>query len=600
MADDLNKLWGERIMRAKKCRQKWADEMRVELGLAYYEGDQNPGHPPEEWITVNKIYAHMQAQLPLLYSVDPYFYVKLKKSHQIDPAMIEQSERKGRVRQAMLNYLKGELKLKEKARLGIFDAHFKYGVLKIRRASSWQKHPQAGKPVLDDDGKEMKDETGQTLLYPDTLPVNERYEIARLHPDDFLFDEDAGPLEDSWHWIAQHMRMPKSEALENPNYSKKAVKGAQGKKREDDEKKKTGLITRILRSEDEDETFLDLWEIYDLEKREFLVFAEDAKDLVMEPRSVPKGIERHPFAVLRFSLRDKSPYPLPPVSPAIDPQKEISLSRSRLLTHRKRFNRKYEVDRNKLADPDRDMSKLESGDDGALIEVLALGAVNPIKDAPLDQQNLLELNYLNTDMIEIFGTPGSARGVADSDSATEASILDKRLEVREGDRMSMVVDWITDTARKLDQLVAVHIDRDEAVKITGPQGEFWQIVREQDYEKIEGEFEYGVNLGASRPRLPDIERAQWIAFMSQVVIPFPHILTSPTIMKRMAEMFHIEDEAAIEEFRQLGVKIMSGQMPMPGGQGGGPSDNPIAAVLGSALGPSGGNANGGGAPTLQQ
>jgi hypothetical protein len=597
--EDLNKLWGERITRAKKCREEWASEFRVELGRAYYEGDQNPGYPPEEWITVNKIYAHMQAQLPLLYSVDPYFYVKLKKSHQVDVQSIAQAEQKGKIRQAMLNYLKGELKLKEKARLCIFDAHFKYGVIKTRRASSWQKHPQAGKPILDDKGDPLSDESGP-LLYPDVLPVNERYEIARLHPDDFLWDEDAGPLEDSWHWLAQHIRMPKSEALENPNYSQKAVKSAQGKKRDDGEKKKTGFITRILRGEDENETFIDAWEIYDLEKREFLVFAEDAKDLLMEPRSVPVGIEKHPFSVLRFSLRDKSPYPLPPVSPAIDPQKEISLSRSQRLTHRKRFNRKYEYVITKIEDPDTEIPKFESGGDGAGIRVMAPGAIIPISDAPLDQQNLIELQYMNNDMVEIFGTPGSARGVADSDSATEASILDKRLEVREGDRMSMVVDWITDVARKLDQLVAVHIDRDEAVKITGPQGEFWQIVREKDYEKIEGEFEYGVNLGASSPRIPSIERAQWIAFMSQVVIPFPHILTSPAIMKRMAEMFGIEDEAAIEEFRLLGVKIMSGQMPMPGGQGGGPSDNPIASVLGAALGPQGGNANGGGAPAEMQ
>ena len=109
-----------------------------------------------------------------------------------------------------------------------------------------------------------------------------------------------------------------------------------------------------------------------------------------------------------------------------------------------------------------------------------------------------------------------------------------------------------------------------------------------------------MNLGASQPRLPEIERAQWIAFMSQVVIPFPHILTSPSIMRRMAEMFHIEDEAAIEEFRQLGLKIMSGQMPMPGGQGGGPSDNPVASVMGAAMGALGGNANGGGAPKAMQ
>jgi hypothetical protein len=89
--------------------------------------------------------------------------------------------------------------------------------------------------------------------------------------------------------------------------------------------------------------------------------------------------------------------------------------------------------------------------------------------------------------------------------------------------------------------------------------------------------------------------------MSQVVIPFPHILTKPQTMKRIAEMFHIEDETMVEELRQLGLAIMSGQMPMPGGgQGGGSEDNPVAMLMGAAQGPLGGNANGGGAPALTQ
>lgn len=611
---DLNKTWAGRIQRAKKVREDWAEEFKIDLGRSYFEGRQNPGYPADEWITVNKIYSHLQAQLPLLYSMDPYFYVKLKKSYVVPTDGTEQAskaaaekvsemERRGTIRQAMLNYLKGELKLKEKARMGIVDAHFEYGVLKVRRASTMQKHPHAGKPILNDEGKPMKDETGKTMVYPDELPVNERYELSRVHPCDFLFDEDAGPLEDSWKWVAQKITMSKRQALDDPRYKTSAVKSIQPKAK--GEKKETGgIITTIFNKivgDSDDEAYVDIWEIFDLEKREFLTFAEDAKDLLVEPQACPPGVEKHPFSILRFTLRDKSPYPIPPVFPALDPQKEYSLSRSRLLTHRKRFNRKYTVIRSMLdGDADAEASKLENGDDGTFVFTMAHGAIEPITDAPLDQQGLIELNMLNNDLTEIFGTPGSARGVADSDSATEASILDKRLEVREGDRMSMVVDWVKECASKLDQLVQYHIDRDEAVKITGPQGEFWQIVKQQDYEKIEGEFEYSVNIGASQPRLPDIERSQWIAFMSQVIIPFPHILTSPTIMKRMAEMFHIEDEAAIEEFRQLGLKIMSGQMPMPGGQGGGPSDNPVASILGAALGPQGGNANGGGAPTLQQ
>jgi hypothetical protein len=606
MASDLQKTWEERISRAKKVREAWAKEFQVEMGRAYFEGRQNPGYPADEWITVNKIYSHLSAQLPTLYSVDPYFYVKLKKSYQCDPAKIAEMEAKGKVRQAMLNYLKGELQLKEKARMGILDAHFEYGILKVRRASDQKKHPHAGEPILDEEGNELKDETGATMVYPDAIPVNERYELCRIHPCDFLFDEDAGPLEDSWTWLAHHRVMSKADALEDPSFNKKAVRSAKGKPRADTDKKneqKSGIVERavnFIRGEKDEDAFLDLHEIYDLKKREFLTYCEDADDLFVAPRSLPPGIEKHPFSILRFTLRDKSPYPIPPVSPALDPQKEYSLSRSRLLTHRKRFNRKYEVVTAKLVDPDQDMSKLENGGDGTMIPVNAPGAVNPIQDAPLDQQGLQELMLLNSDMVEIFGTPAAARGVADADSATEASILDKRLEVREGDRLSMVVDWVLGIARKLDQLVQFHIDKDEAVKITGPQGEFWQVIKESDYQAIAGEFEYGVNLGASQPRLPDIERSQWIAFMSQVVVPFPHILTAPSVMKRMAEMFHIEDDAALEEFRQMGLKIMSGQMPMPGGQGGGPSDNPVAAIMGAAMGPMGGNTNGGGAPTVAQ
>jgi hypothetical protein len=603
MADDLQNIWKDRIERAKTVRKEWAEEFRVKTGREFFSGKQNPGYPAEEWITINKIYAHLMAQLPMLYSVDPYFYVNLKKSYSIVPEEIATMEARGKTRQAMLNYLKGELRLKDKARMGILDAHFEFGVLKVRRASDMQKHPRAGEPILDDDGKELKDETGATMRYPDELPVNERYELHRIHPNDLLFDEDAGPLEDSWGWVAQHISMKKADALNDKRYKTSAVKSIKPKSRADKmSEKRRGLMTTLIDAfrRSDDNEFIDVYEIYDLKAREYLTWAEDADDLLIKPRGLPPGIERHPFSFLRFTLLDGSPYPIPPVFPALDPQKEYCLSRSRLLTHRKRFNRKYEVDVNKLNDPDVELSKLESGDDGTIIRVQALGAVNAIQDAPLDQQGLIELNYLNNDMVEIFGTPASARGIADADSATEASLLDRRLEVREGDRLSMVVDWILEAAKKLDQLVQTHIDKDEAVKITGVQGEYWQIIRESDYQKVNGEFEYGIGVGSTQPRLPDIERSQWIAFLSQVIVPFPQILTAPAIMKRIAAMFHIEDDAAIEEFRQLGLKMMSGQMPMPGNQGGGPSNNPVAAAMGQAMGPMGGNTNGGGAPASVQ
>lgn len=44
--------------------------------------------------------------------------------------MIAYYEQIALVRQSMLNYLKGELNLKEKMRLAIFDAMFQFGTIK--------------------------------------------------------------------------------------------------------------------------------------------------------------------------------------------------------------------------------------------------------------------------------------------------------------------------------------------------------------------------------------------------------------------------------------------------------------------------------------
>ena len=591
---ESQKLWEERITRAKKKRADWAKEFRVAMSRDYYAGRQNPGVPDQEWITINKIYAHLQTQLPKLYSVDPYFYVKTKKSFSPDPEKIAEYDRRGKIRQAYLNYLKTELELKVKARLCIQDAYFAYGIAKTHFLVDQKENPYAGQEMMGEDKSPLLDDSGSPMLEPDEIPVNDRYAITRVHPDDFLWDDDAGPLQDKWTWVAERLRYTKDEA--EKIFGKKVLKTLKPGK--DDRREKNSGFTGVDDKGKDKDVYI-CWEIYDLKNNQWLKIAEDADAPLMEAEDLPPGVEDHPYSVLRFTLRDDDPYPIPPVSQAIDPQKEFCQARSQVLVHRKRFNRKYEVMVSKLTN-ESELSKLEIGDDGTCIQVQASGAVTPINDAPLDPMRYQELMFLNNDLVEIFGNPDEARAIASADSATQADIMDRRLEIREGDRLSMVVEFLSTIARKLDQLVQVHISKDEAVRITGPQGESWENVKVDDYQSIEGEFEYSVNVGATSPRLPQTERAQWTAFMSQVVIPMPHILTAPHFMKKMAEMFGIEDDAMLEELRQLGLQMMSGQVPMPGGgsgsQAGVPESNPVSAMMGQAMGALGGNQNGGGAP----
>jgi hypothetical protein len=605
--------WEWNIHQAKGVRKNWKDLFRVDLARQMMDGKQNPGYPPDEWITINKIYSHLKAQLPALYAADPYFYVKLRRSYSPNPLEIALWEKRGKIRQSYLNYLKEELKLKEKARLCILDGHFSYGVMKVHYQAEQVVNPDFGDVISDEEGPLYDEISGLPLLEPEKIPINERYVLTRVHPDDFVWDEDASTLEDTWNWVAQCIRMPLSDAKKDTRFNKAALKALKGKGEPQDqevkdreERKKGDIKGRSeydsdKRAHQKEEEIVALWEIYHLKEKKWSVIAEGGEAPLLEMEELPPGTEDHPFAFLRFTMRDDSPYPHPPISSGIDPQREYNLARSRLLTHRKRFNRKYEVVVPQLENPETELSKLESGSDGTCIKVMVAGTVVPIQDAQLDQMGYVEIGYLNNDLVEqLGGTTDEARGIANSESATQASILDKRLEMREGDAMSMVVDFTRDIARKLDMLVQANITKDEAVRVTGPQGEYWELVKSTDYEGIEGEYEYVVNVGATLPRMPHIERSQWMAFLT-LLSTFPHLMLSPNLMKKMAEMHHIEDEMMLAQLQQIAQQMMSGQLPMAGQSGsqpGQPEERPQSAAGGQAGGfkslgmPGAGNING--------
>lgn len=215
-AQDLQALWSDRIRRAaKKRKEDFDDRFQVKKGREYFEGAQKSTEKPlQDQYVINKIFSHLMAELPSLYAVDPFFYVKLKRSFKPNPMAIAMMEMKAKVRQSYLNYLKGELKLKTTARLCIMDAYFEFGVVKTHYSADMVDNPDKGKPLtLEGTEIPLLGDDNKILYNPDQIPTNEKYNWSRVHPSDILFDEDAGPLPESWRWIAQRIRMDKDEAL---------------------------------------------------------------------------------------------------------------------------------------------------------------------------------------------------------------------------------------------------------------------------------------------------------------------------------------------------------------------------------------------------
>lgn len=602
---EKQKYWENRIARAKSVKKNWKELFKVDLIREYIDGKQKHlDYDNADWITINNIYSHMKAQLPALYSADPYFYVTLTRCYKPNPELIAGYELRGKIRAAKLNHLKRELKMKPKNRIAIMDALCSFGVTKTSFAANLNQNPDAGKPMIGENNEPLRDENGQELINPEYIPTDGYYRLDRIHPDDILFDEDAGPLEDSWSEIYHRIRMPIDEAKINPRYKNAVLKRIEGKgeSKDDDEKareerKKGGDIVgksengSIRKKEIENEPeMVVFWDIYRLKKKTWLTIVENGDVPVADESPLPKGIELHPFEFLFFTARDDSPYPHPPLSPLLSPADEYNQARSDIQKHRKRFNRKYAASRSALGNEyDTVVSKFESGDDGTVVPCQgdARGAIAAIQDAQLDPMRYQELAYLKAEMVELAGhNSAESMGLASADSATQSAILDKRLEIKEGDAMSMVVDFVLSQAEKLDQLVQIHLDQEEAVKVVGPEGEFWQIVRPKDYEEIEGEYSYTVNVGALTPRMPHIERASWQAFLA-LLANFPHLAMSKRLLVKMAEMHHIEDEAMINELYEIAKRILGGQYPMPGqtgSQAGISEERPVSAIGGQAGG----------------
>ena len=581
----------EEIAKAEKIKKNWREQFRIDLSYAFRDGSQKPPEIADtEWVTINKFYTNLKAELPSLYSTDPYFFIKLARTYTVDPMKIALYEQKAKIRSAMLNYLKREMGWKPTIRLSVEDAFFQFGVTKSIFHADETENPKRGEPVYHDDGEtpQMNDE-GYPILQPDTIPVNQAYKMTRVHPNDIGWDADAGVLPDTWTFVYEIVRMKLKDAKKDKRYPKSIREDFRATELSETEAEKARQARKnrgSVAGKDPEPDVVVLYEVYWLKEPKWCVVSPGSNDFVIKPETTPDGIEKHPYSFLFLGLsRDDSPYPIPPVSQWIDAQREYNDIRSKFKTHRRRFNRKYEMYDAAFDDPDSTATKLEHGEDGTILrKSQPIPGVTPISDAPLDQNLLQEYRMVRSDFEELSSGANQLGAGAGVDSATEAGIIEKRVVIREGDNLSLVMDFVIDIGRKIDQLVQTHIDRDQAVSVVGPEGEYWELVKEDDYEKVEGEYEYTVNVGSTIPQLPEIERAQFMQLLG-LLAQAPHLATVRPLLKKAFEMHRIDDETLITALHEMGKQMMGMQTQQMGSMPGIPDMmTKTASILGGQSG----------------
>lgn len=583
-------IWKDRIERAKKDRKNYFEERKINVKtlINFYRGNQwtdlNVSLP--ERPTINLIFQHVKSQLPYLYFQNPRWYVRAKGRFK------ESYEPIAVIAEELLNYYVDEnlkISLKRQMRLAILDAFFSYGCIKIGYIGAFEPNPNYGqyKILGEKDGQPVysKDDNGQLITDDDKeIVTNEAFLATRISPKHMLFDTECENYFESGRWIAQEIIKSTEDVINSRLYDKKNTNGLK-----ENYSIATGYDLDTKGSLDfwyddaeaikEDVKRVRLYEIYDMEHDKLIVIA-DGHDKILRNEPMPDGIEGCPFCFLRFNEVPDEKYPLSDIESLKPIQEEYNLGRGMVLTHAKRYGRKYGFIAGKFGgeDPAKEIEKMKDPEDGMMFEVNELplsGVIEPLADAPLDAAVYSSFEQSKQDFREVGGATEWDRGVVERrKTAYEASKLSGATNVRKDDRITLVEDFSSEIGTKMLQSMQANLSTEEAIKIIGSAGEEWKIISKED---IVGEFNVDVQIGTAQPRNPDTEKGELMELLSTLTkLPPQIILPELNVRGTLEEIIklypHIKRENIFntpEQKQMIEQKMIQQEQLQQGSQGGG-------------------------------
>lgn len=563
----LQDVWESRIMEAESAKEKWKEDYQVEALESAYYGHQKPDDWQEdEWFSINLVASSAQVLRRNICPKDIIVNMNLHRSFLADFNMIPQLQKQVKIREAVIqNVFEGQEVFKL-LRESWENSLYQFGVLKVGYSAEMLRNSNAGAILIDKEGKVVHDEKGHPA-YEDTWVVEkEEFFIDRVDPDCFLVDKNCKEdLNRTGHWCSEKFFMSLEEARKEPYFDKKVVDKLGPSALEESEKlylekekkymTKWNWTDRAFLPEDE---LIVGYEIYDLKRAETLTIIRGAHDPVIMPSELPPGVVGHPYVTLKFFNIRGWWYPVPTIFNWMGPQMEYNYTRNRMSIHRRRFNRKYGYLDDSL-DPE-ELDKLEHGGDGTLVRFNQAGAVEPIKDAPLDASYQFDTGVLRNEFMELTHVGQLQRSVAAADSATEAEIVERRGREGEVDEHEQVMMFASAVAKKLNDSMEANLTQEGAVRTVGPQGVLWIPFGPQHFEQLAGQILFSVEVSpASRVTL-QVERAQLLQLLD-LVAKNPLLLVNEYLLRQVFEQFPAlrGNDMLIYQLMQLGALVLGAQ-----------------------------------------
>lgn len=557
---DRIKTWQGRINQANKAFEKWQNKFRCDELEPLYDGT---GHwtaaenPNGEKYVINRVFASIETRTPTLLFYRPKARIVPRPTRSDDPgsliderAMLLEDHADTLVADERVGFMDAVQEAQH-------DANFYFGVVEIGYTADFIDNPNAGKPVLRED-KEVNGDDGKPLAEPERFLTDEAMYVKRIPPESFRVPLNPAQKLDQCDWVAYFEWHRVADVKANPLYKNTTnlhgtgqVKSEFGE--EDDPEKKNGMVK--------------LWKVWDLRAKKRYVMAEGHDKFLYE-----EPFKHLPFEDLRFHRSRKEWYPVPPVFNWRSPQKEHNEIREDM----KEF-RRAALPRYTYVDGAIDEKELDKLAQGGPFTVAKANRADPIQEVPRSEGRMQALRTAipdtRDDFNEASSLPGEHNGVADADTATQASIIDINARVRESADREKVAKFLGRIIKKLlliskDKMalpfwIKLHVDPlgPEALRETLRVVNGWAQITHEDL----GEFDWDVSVDveALSPATEDLRRNQWLNFIGVMGTPgaLP-VLASETLLKKTAAFFGIRSAREVEEIRTSVLQALMVQAQM--------------------------------------
>jgi hypothetical protein len=414
-----------------------------------------------------------------------------------------------------------------------------------------------------------EEELAEIIPKTQTVPFKDDIFVEHVSPFDVFVDPEARKIKDA-RWVARRRIMSLEEVQANPAY--KHTKNLQGDTpfpAVQGVAKPPGIPgyqegSTVHPPEYERVT---LWEYYNLKEQTVCVFTLNYDRFLMEADWL-MPYEGSPFVPMVDYVVPDSLWGYGEVELIEGLQMELNKTRTQIIVHNKRFNRKLLY--KERAIDDRGKQALASRTDGALIPVIndedLKDVVLPVPDSPLPADRYQINNIIESDITAITGISDYERGAYNNvrRTATEASIIMDASSLRQQDKLRRIEQAATIVGRRMAALAKTFYDQERWILITGSG---WQVPIRFTREDIEGEYDIQVDAGSTEPTnqqmlMQDRER------LYQLLSENP-LVNQAEILKELLRAHGFSNPDKYIDQQAVMMQKMEQMMMMAGAMGGG-------------------------------